>query len=109
VKQSRLRLSDGTRLGPQFSQRVLEALDRAFWSEGLPPLPRGYIRFQASDNSIHNVPARFISEALGIDQRWCYKTGRPMNFRILENAALREHDRQILRTFRYLLIAAQNL
>jgi hypothetical protein len=109
VKQSRLQLSDGTRLGSQFSERVLAALDRAFWLEGLPPLRRDYVRFQASDKSIHDVPAKHLNQALGIDQRWCYGTGTPLNFRILENTALREHDRQVMRTFRYLLIAAQDL
>jgi hypothetical protein len=72
----RIKLADGTKLSVNFSKRVWDALDRAFWLEGLPPLRRNFIRFLASDGSIHDVPRRFISDALGIDQRWCYATDR---------------------------------
>jgi hypothetical protein len=105
VKTIRLKLGDGTRLGKTFSRRVWDALDRAFWLEGLPPLRRNYVRFQASDKSIHDIPRRFISEALGIDQHRCYAAGRPQNFRILENAALRRFDSMILRQYRQLAVA----
>jgi hypothetical protein len=75
--------------------RVLDALDRAEWHRKLPRLRRNFIRFCASDGSIHDIPPRFISEALGIDQRSCYAIGKPQNFRILENASLMAFDRDL--------------
>jgi hypothetical protein len=95
VEQPRLQLPDGTRLGAQFSKLVLDALDREEWHRKLPRLRRNFIRFRASDGSIHDIPRRFISQAFTIDQVSCWQTGRPQNFRILENAALREHDRDL--------------
>jgi hypothetical protein len=68
VKRPRLRLPDATRLGSEFSMRVLDALDRAEWQRKLPRLRRGFIRFRASDGSIHDIPRRFISQAFTIDQ-----------------------------------------
>ena len=67
--------------------------------QGLPPLRRNYVRFQAPDKSIHDVPAKHLNQALSIDPQ----------LTLLENAALKEHDRQVMRTFRYLVIAAQDL
>jgi hypothetical protein len=107
MKARRIILGDGTKLSSNFSERVWAAQDRARSLEGLPKLRKNFVRFQASDESIHDVPQKFISEVLGIDQRWCYANGRPQNFRILENAKLREHDRQVRQTFRHLLIAAR--
>jgi hypothetical protein len=106
LKQPRLRLPDGTVLGSEFSKRVLEALDRAFWHRKLPRLRRNFIRFRASDGSIHDIPRRFISQAFTIDQVSCWQTGRPQNFRILENAALKEHDRDLRANLYRLLVAS---
>jgi hypothetical protein len=88
-------LRDGTRLHAEFSQRLLEAFKRAVLTRGLPPLKKDYLRFQASDGSIHDIPKQYISDALGIDQRNCYASGRPQRFTILENESLRNHDRNL--------------
>lgn len=109
MKTRRVQLGDGTKLGVDFSQRVWDALDRAAWRRKLPRLQRNYIRFQASDESIHDVPRRFISDALTIDQFRCHETGTTPNFRILDNTAIREHDRQVMRTLYGMCLAAQNI
>jgi len=71
VKQSRLRLPDGTRLGAKFSQLVLAALDHAGWHKRLPPLRRGYVRFRAS-NTLLGVWAN--AEGRGVRLRAdCYR------------------------------------
>jgi hypothetical protein len=92
-------LADGTQLSADFSQRVWDAQDRHRLTEGLPPLAKNFLRFRASDGSIHDIPAKYLNDALHIDPQ----------LRLLDNARLQEHDKQIMRTFRYLLIAAQDL
>jgi hypothetical protein len=85
VKQPRLRLPDGTRLGAEFSKLVLDALDHAGWHKRLPPLRRGYVRFRASNKSIHDIPAKYISQAYFIDPK----------IQIIENASLMAFDRDL--------------
>src|SRR5207302_91801 len=60
-------LADGTRLGWAFTSRIEAALKRAEWNKGLPPLAKNYVRFRASDGSIHDVPAKHFGRALEID------------------------------------------
>jgi hypothetical protein len=84
VKQV-LRLPDGTRLGAQFSKLVLDALDHARWHKRLPPLRSGYVRFRASNKSIHDIPAKYISQAFFIDP----------GISIIENPPLMAFDRDL--------------
>jgi hypothetical protein len=85
VKQVPLRLPDGTRLGAKFSQLVLAAPDHAGWHKTLPPLRRGYVRFWASNKLIHDIPAKYISQAFFIDP----------GISIIENASLMAFDRDL--------------
>jgi hypothetical protein len=96
VKQPRLRLPDGTRLGSQFSKLVLAALDHAGWHKRLPPLRRGYVRFRASNKSIHDIPAKYISQAFFIDP----------GISIIENASLMAFDRNLISQLYLLRVAS---
>jgi len=45
----------------------LDALDRMEAQPLLTPLPRGHIYFQASDNSLHSIPHKHLTQARRID------------------------------------------
>jgi hypothetical protein len=92
----RLRLPDGTRLGAKFSQLVLAALDHAVWHKRLPPLRRGYVCFRASNKSIHDIPAKYISQAYFINP----------GISIIENASLMAFDRDLRANLYRLLVAS---
>ena len=58
---------NGVKLHPRFSRLVLGALARLEKLEQLPPIPLGYIRFEASDKSIHQVPRKHLTAARRLD------------------------------------------
>jgi hypothetical protein len=94
----RLRLPDGTLLSAEFTRLIYQRGRRQFWRKRLPRLKRGYIRFQASDHSIHDIPERndTLNHALSIDPKLV----------IIDNANLRRFDRDLMRSWRWLRAAA---
>jgi hypothetical protein len=58
---------NGVKLHEQFSQMALDALGRMEPAPALPPLPKGHIYFQASDNSLHSVLRKHLARARRID------------------------------------------
>ncbi len=58
---------NGVVLHERFSALVLDALDRMEAQPLLPPLPKGHVYFQASDNSIHSIPRKQLTQARRID------------------------------------------
>jgi hypothetical protein len=58
---------NGMKLHPRFSKLVLGALARLEKLEQLPPIPAGYVRFEASDQSFHQAPRRHLTAARRLD------------------------------------------
>ncbi len=65
-KQVRLNIN-GLYLHERFSKLVLDALARLEKLEALPPIPKGYVRFEASDKSVHEIPRKEMARARRID------------------------------------------
>ena len=88
----RLRLPDGTLLGASFTQRIYERCRRRELNRGLPKLRRRYLRFLASDGSVHDIPEKHIGQAFNIDP----------GLTIIGNDALKRFDRQLMQHWRWL-------
>ena len=54
---------NGVKLHARFSALALDALGKLEPAPALPPLPKGHLHFQASDNSIHSVPRKYLARA----------------------------------------------
>jgi hypothetical protein len=98
----RILLADGTRLGADFSQRVWDALDRAEIRRAYLDLPNGWVRVKASWGSLYDCPTEKI---------WWLGTAKQLDpgLVVVDSRKFQETDRQVLRTFRQLIVAAQNL
>jgi hypothetical protein len=66
VKPIRL-IVNGWELHERFSALVLDELGHLEPASALPPIRKGYCRFQASDNSTHDVPRKHLAAARRID------------------------------------------
>jgi hypothetical protein len=53
---------NGVKLHARFNALFLDALDRMEPAPALPPIPKGCCRFQASDNSIHEIPRKYLAQ-----------------------------------------------
>jgi hypothetical protein len=58
---------NGAKLHARFSALVLDALARMEAAAAPPPLPKGQIYFQASDNSFHSILRKHLAQARRID------------------------------------------
>jgi len=58
---------NGVKLHARFSALVLDALGKMEPAPTLPPLPRGHIYFQASDDSLHSIPQEHLAKARRVD------------------------------------------
>jgi hypothetical protein len=96
MKPPRLEVN-GIRLHPRFSKLVLDALARLEELEQMPTIPAGYVRFEASDKSIHQVPRKRLTAARRIDPGLIpWKKGVPQ---------FRKDEAEVFRTL-YLVVFA---
>jgi hypothetical protein len=93
VKQPRLQLSDGTRLGSQFSQRVWDALDREEIRRVMTPLPSGWVRVKASWGKLYDCPPEKI---------WWLGTAKQLDpgMTIVDSKGFQDTDAEVLRTLK---------
>ena len=97
MKPVRLEVN-GLKLHPRFSKLVLDALARMEELEQLPPIPAGYIRFEASDASIHDVPRKYLAAARRIDPDLIpWKKGVPQ---------FTKDDAELFRTLYFVMFAS---
>jgi len=98
----RILLADGTRLSADFSQRVWDALDREEIRRAYLDLPNGWVPVKASWGSLYDCPTEKI---------WWLGTAKQLDpgLIVVDSRKFQKTDRQVLRAFRYLLIAAQGL
>jgi hypothetical protein len=88
---------NGFKLHPRFSKLVLDAVARLDKLEQLPPIPAGYVRFEASDSSIHQVPRKHLAAARRIDPGLIpWKKGVPQ---------FRKDEAELLRTLYFVVFA----
>jgi hypothetical protein len=66
LKPKRL-VVNGIKLHARFSKLVFDALARLEKLEQLPPIPTGYVRFEASDQSQNDIPRQHLAAARRID------------------------------------------
>ena len=102
ARATRILLADGTKLSADFSQRVWDTLDRAEIRRAYLDLPNGWVRVQASWGSLYDCPSEKV---------WWLGTAKQLDpgLTIVDSRKFQETDRQVMKTFRYLLIAAQGL
>jgi hypothetical protein len=102
ARARRILLADGTPLSADFSQRVWNALDREEIRRSIPHLPSGWVRVRASWGSLYDCPSEKV---------WWLGTAKQLDpgLVVVDSPKFQEIDHQVLRTFRYLMIAAQNL
>jgi hypothetical protein len=106
MKPIRLEVN-GVKLHERFSKLVLDALARMEAAPALPPLPKGYIYFQASDGSFHSIPRKRLAKARRIDPgltvlwQQTVTTGRSRSYPRFTRA-----ERDVLRTLYFVVFAA---
>lgn len=89
---------NGVKLHPRFSKLVLDALARLEELEQLPPISPGYVRFEASDKSIHQVPRKHLTAARHIDPSLIpWKNGVPQ---------FRKDEAELFRTLYFVVFAS---
>jgi len=97
VKQILININ-GMKLHRRYSKLVLDTLARLEKLEALPPIPKGYIRFEASDHSQHDVPRSQLAAARRIDPGLIpWKKGV---------AQFRKDEAELLRTLYFLMFAS---
>jgi hypothetical protein len=109
---------NGVKLHVRFSALVLDALARMEAAPTLPPLPKGHIYFQASDDSLHSIPQKCLAQARRIDPGlkvlwpqtvansegsggFTVTTGRPRSYPKFTRA-----ERDVLRTLYFVVFAS---
>lgn len=97
MKPVRLEVN-GLKLHPRFSKMVLDALARMEKLEQLPPIPAGYVRFEASDTSIREVLRKHLTAARRLDPGLIpWKKGVPQ---------FRKDEAELFRTLYFVTIAS---
>ncbi len=97
MKAQRLEVN-GVKLHPRFSKLVLDALARLKKLEQLPTIPAGYVRFEASDKSIHQVPRKHLTAARLLDPGLIpWKKGVPQ---------FRKDEAELFRTLYFVVFAS---
>lgn len=82
----------------------------------LPPLPRGHLYFQASDNSLHSIPRENLAQARRIDPGLRVLRQLPNSNRQGSNSNVtkarprasqpfRRSEREVLRTLYFVVLA----
>jgi hypothetical protein len=97
VKEKQVRLNiNGLYLHERFSRLVLDALARLEKLEDLPPIPKGYVRFEASDKSVHEIPRKEMARARRIDPGLIpWNKGLPR---------FRKDEAELFRTLRFVMV-----
>jgi len=111
MRQPRLKVN-GVKLPVRLSKLVLSAFKRMKPGRPLPPLPKGRIYFQASDDSLHEIPRKHLARARLIDPgltlfktKWIVADGRKIQVTTARSPAwlkLRQDEREALRKLRRL-------